>query len=53
MFDPVAAIINIVYFVLIIYLISRVAHFMKNVTTKLNEIDRKVEELKESMAKND
>ncbi|MDR4889766.1 hypothetical protein RGU12_19925 [Fredinandcohnia sp. QZ13] len=53
MFDPVSAVLNVVFFVLIIYLISRVAHFMKDVKSKLNEIDRKIEEIKETTAKND
>ncbi len=53
MFDLISAVLNIVLFVLIIYLISRVAHFMKNVTGKLNELDRKIEEIKGSMDKDD
>ncbi|MEH7236838.1 hypothetical protein [Bacillus sp. JJ1562] len=48
MFDPISAVLNLVFFVIIIYLISRVAHFMKNVTSKLNEIDRKIEEIKQN-----
>lgn len=50
--DPLGAVLNIVIFILIIYLISRVAHFMKNVTSKLNEVDRKIEEIKGLMDKN-
>ncbi|MCC3359279.1 hypothetical protein [Bacillus sp. REN16] len=51
MFDPISAVLNLVFFILIIYLISRVAHFMKNVTNKLNEIDKKIEEIKDSNVK--
>ncbi len=51
--DPIGAVLNLVFFILIIYLISRVAHFMKNVTNKLNELDRKVEEIKKSLRKNE
>ncbi|MFS0821838.1 hypothetical protein [Bacillus sp. 1P02SD] len=43
MFDPVSAVLNVVFLVLIIYLISRVAHFMKDVKNKLNELDRKID----------
>lgn len=39
--------INILVFILIIYLISRVAHFFSNTKAKINEIDKKLDELKD------
>ncbi|WP_449540258.1 hypothetical protein [Ferdinandcohnia sp. Marseille-Q9671] len=47
MFDVVPAIINIVFFVFIIYLISRVAQHFHNTKVKLNEIDQKLDEIKQ------
>ncbi|MFC3039519.1 hypothetical protein ACFOGI_04590 [Virgibacillus xinjiangensis] len=46
--DAVGAVFNVLFFILVIYLISRVAHFMNNTTNKLKEIDEKLEELRES-----
>ncbi|WP_198507813.1 hypothetical protein [Bacillus sp. FJAT-45037] len=45
--DIVGAFINLVFFLLIIYLISRVAHFMNYTKNRLNEIDKKVNEIKD------
>ncbi|MBW8351265.1 hypothetical protein K0H71_17740 [Bacillus sp. IITD106] len=53
MFDVVGAIINIIFFVLVIYVISRVAHFFNHTKSKLNEIDKKIDEIKEYISNND
>lgn len=49
--DAFSAIFSIAFFVLIIYLISRVAHHFSNTKKQLNEMDRKIDELKEIIVK--
>lgn len=51
--DAVGAIINLIFFALVIYLISRVAHFFSHTKNKLNEIEKKVDEIKEYISKKD
>lgn len=46
-------ILNLAFFFLIIYLISRVAHHFNNTKNKLNEMDKKIDELKEIIIKKD
>lgn len=53
MFDAVGAMINIIFFVLVIYLISRVAHFFNYTKNRLNEMDKKIDEIKEYISKKD
>ncbi|MCJ8007175.1 hypothetical protein ACFFF5_06675 [Lederbergia wuyishanensis] len=53
MFDAVGAMINIIFFVLVIYLISRVAHFFNYTKNRLNEIDKKIDEIKEYISNKD
>lgn len=45
--DAVESIISLIFFVLVIYLISRVAHFFNDTKNRLNEIDKKIDEIKE------
>lgn len=45
------AILNLAFFALIIYLISRMTHHFNNTKNKLNEIDKKIDEIKESISK--
>ncbi|MGN7410189.1 hypothetical protein [Sporosarcina sp. SAFN-010] len=45
--DAFDAGINIIFFIFIIYLISRVANFIKHTKDKLNEMDKKIDEIKE------
>lgn len=47
--DAVEAIISLILFALVIYLISRVAHFFNSTATKLNELDKKLDEIKEQI----
>lgn len=49
--DVFDAMINLVFLMLIIFLLSRVAHFMKYTKNRLDEIDEKVNEIKDSMSK--
>ncbi|MEC2074037.1 hypothetical protein [Alkalihalophilus marmarensis] len=49
--DIFDAMINLVFLMLIIFLLSRVAHFMKYTKNRLDEIDEKVNEIKDSMSK--
>jgi hypothetical protein len=51
--DAVGAIINLIIFVFIIYLISRVAHFFNHTKNKLYEIDKKIDEIKEYISNKD
>lgn len=51
--DVVEAIIGLIFFVLVIYLISRVAHFFNHTKNKLNEIERKLDEIKQSIPTKD
>ena len=51
--DVLGAILNLAFFVLIVYLISRVAHYFSNTKKKLNEMDKKIDELKEIIVKKD
>lgn len=51
--DAIGAIFNLAFFILIIYLISRVAHHFNNTKKKLNEMDKKIDELKEIISKRD
>lgn len=43
----VGSILNIMVLLIIIFLISRVAHFFNNTKTKLDEMDKKIDELRE------
>jgi hypothetical protein len=43
----VEAIINLIFFLLVIYLISRVAHFFNDMKNRLNEIEKKLDEIQE------
>jgi uncharacterized membrane protein len=45
--DAFDAGINIIFFILIIYLISRVAIFMKHTRDKLDEMDKKIDVIRE------
>ena len=47
------AIINLLFFVLVIYLISRVAHFFNHTKNRINEIDKKIDEIREHISKKD
>ncbi|WJY27287.1 hypothetical protein [Sporosarcina trichiuri] len=38
--------LSLVYFLVVVYLITRVANFMKQTRDKLDEMDRKLEEIK-------
>jgi tellurite resistance protein TehA-like permease len=40
--DQVHALVNIVFFLLIVFLISRVAHYFNTTKQKLDEIDKKI-----------
>ncbi|MGP4108892.1 hypothetical protein [Virgibacillus sp. L01] len=51
--DAFSAIWNLAFFVLIVYLISRVAHHFNNNKKKLNEMDKKIDEIKEIISKED
>jgi hypothetical protein len=51
--DAVGAIINLVIFVFIIYLISRVANFFNHTKNRLYEIDKKIDEIKEYIINKD
>lgn len=48
--DASGAIMNILLLIVVFYLISRVAHFFKNTKNKLNEIDKKLDEMKEDIS---
>lgn len=51
--DAVGTIINLIIFVFIIYLISRVAHFFNHTKDKLYEIDKKIDEIKAYISNKD
>lgn len=42
-----SAIVNLVFLVLIIYMISRVAHFFDETRNRLHDIEKPLEEIKE------
>lgn len=44
--DAVGAGFNIIFFIIVLYLISRVANFMIHTKDKLNEIENKLDEIK-------
>ncbi|WP_199171603.1 MULTISPECIES: hypothetical protein [unclassified Sporosarcina] len=45
--DAVDAGVNIIFFIIIIYLISRVANFIKHTKDKLDEMDKKIDGIRE------
>jgi tRNA(Phe) wybutosine-synthesizing methylase Tyw3 len=45
--DLIGAILNIVFFVLVVFLISRVAHYFNETKNRLNRIEKKLDEIKE------
>ncbi|MCM3439745.1 hypothetical protein ACUIJN_11390 [Metabacillus halosaccharovorans] len=49
--DAVGAILTIFFFVLVVYLISRVAHFFNDTKNRLNMIEKKLDEIKENLSK--
>lgn len=51
--DAFIAIWNLAFLIFIIYLISRVAHHFNNTKKKLNEMDKKIDEIKEIISKED
>lgn len=51
--DAFSAIWNLVFLVFIVYLISRVAHHFNYTKIKLNEMDKKIDEIKEIISKAD
>ena len=51
--DLLDAILNLAFFLLIVYLILRVFNHFNNTKKKLNEMDRKIEELKGIISKKD
>lgn len=51
--DAVGSIISLIFFVLVIYLISRVAHFFNYTKNRLNEIDKKIDEITEYIKNKD
>lgn len=51
--EAIGAIVNVILFIFIIYLISRVAHFFNNTRNKLNEIDTKLDEIKKEISGRD
>ncbi|WP_100407847.1 hypothetical protein [Bacillus solitudinis] len=44
--DALSAIFSLILFVLVIYGISRIAHYFNNTNEKLNKIDNKLDEIK-------
>jgi hypothetical protein len=48
--DLFGVILNVGYFLLIIYIISRIAHHFNNTKIKLNVMDKKLDEIKESIS---
>ena len=51
--DVVGAIINTIFFVLVVYLISRVAHYFNDTKNRLDNIDKKLEEIKNNIDNKD
>ncbi|ADC52308.1 hypothetical protein BpOF4_21564 (plasmid) [Alkalihalophilus pseudofirmus OF4] len=51
--DVFGAILNIIFFLLVIYLISRVFHYFNDTKNRLNEIDKKLEEINEKISNRD
>ncbi|WML44388.1 hypothetical protein [Neobacillus sp. PS3-40] len=49
--DLMGAILNIVFFVLVVFLISRVAHYFNETKNSLNKIEKKLDEIKEFSVK--
>ncbi|WP_216776165.1 hypothetical protein [Metabacillus halosaccharovorans] len=49
--DAVGAILTIFFLVLVVYLISRVAHFFNDAKNRLNMIEKKLDEIKENLSK--
>lgn len=49
--DAVGAVFSLLFIVLVVYLISRVAHFMNHTKTRLDKIDRKIDEIKDYITK--
>ena len=49
--EAVGAILSIFFFILVVYLISRVAHFFNATKNRLNMIDKKLDEIKENLSK--
>ncbi|MCV9887967.1 hypothetical protein [Metabacillus halosaccharovorans] len=49
--DAVGAILTIFFFILVVYLISRVAHFFNDTEIRLNMIEKKLDEIKENLSK--
>ncbi|WP_226529851.1 hypothetical protein [Metabacillus niabensis] len=49
--DAIGAILLILFFVLVVYLISRVAHFFNDTKNRLNMIEKKLDEIKENLSK--
>ncbi|MDZ5472909.1 hypothetical protein SM124_14340 [Bacillus sp. 31A1R] len=45
--DAVSAIFNLIVVILVIYGVSRIAHYFNDTRKKLNEIDKKLDDLKE------
>lgn len=44
--SPVGFGVDIIVFIIIIYLISKVADFIKHTEAKLNEIDKKIDDIR-------
>ncbi|GAE37461.1 hypothetical protein JCM9157_4762 [Halalkalibacter akibai JCM 9157] len=51
--DVFGAILNIIFFLLVIYLISRVFHHFNDTKNRLHEIDKKLEEINEKISNRD
>jgi len=47
------AILSLIFLVFIVYLISRVAHFFNDTRNRLNDIDKKLEEIKQDISTNE
>lgn len=48
--EAIGVVINIILFILAIYLLSRVAEFINQTKKKLNEMDKKLEDIKKHIA---
>lgn len=51
--DAIDVLLNSAFFLLILYLISRMAHHFNNTKNKLNEVDKKLDEIKKTISKED
>lgn len=44
--DALSAIFSFIFLIVVVYGVSRLAHFMKDTREKLNDLEKKIDELK-------